>query len=111
MKYEVYILNDLQFLGITPNYRGYRQAAWAVQLALEDEERLCDLAKNIYKPIAQLFFCYPNSVERNLRTISRRAWTLQREHFQALAGHELPAPPTASAFIKILVSHIRTNLL
>ena len=61
MKYEVYILNDLQFLGITPNYRGYRQAAWAVQLALEDEERLCDLAKNIYKPIAQLFFCYPTT--------------------------------------------------
>ena len=80
-------------------------------IALDDERRLDDISKEIYQPIAQLFFCYINSVERNLRTVSRRAWTLQREHFQEIAGCELPAPPTASAFLRILVNHLRTNVL
>lgn len=82
MTHEFSICNELRTLGITANYKGYKQAAWAIHLALDDERRLDDISKEIYQPIAQLFFCYINSVERNLRTVSRRAWTLQREHFQ-----------------------------
>ena len=111
MTHECSICNELRTLGITANYKGYKQAAWAIHLALDDERRLDDISKEIYQPIAQLFFCYINSVERNLRTVSRRAWTLQREHFQEIAGCELPAPPTASAFLRILVNHLRTNVL
>ena len=111
MTHEFSICNELRTLGITANYKGYKQAAWAIHLALDDERRLDDISKEIYQPIAQLFFCYINSVERNLRTVSRRAWTLQREHFQEIAGCDLPAPPTASAFLRILVNHLRTNVL
>lgn len=78
MTHEFSICNELRTLGITANYKGYKQAAWAIHLALDDERRLDDISKEIYQPIAQLFFCYINSVERNLRTVSRRAWTLQR---------------------------------
>lgn len=76
MTHEFSICNELRTLGITANYKGYKQAAWAIHLALDDERRLDDISKEIYQPIAQLFFCYINSVERNLRTVSRRAWTL-----------------------------------
>ena len=34
------IHEELQALGITPNYKGYQQAVCAIQLALEEESRL-----------------------------------------------------------------------
>lgn len=46
------IYDALQSLGITRNYKGCRQAARAVQLALEDEERLEHIMKEIYWVIA-----------------------------------------------------------
>ena len=58
MTHEFSICNELRTLGITANYKGYKQAAWAIHLALDDERRLDDISKEIYQPIAQLFFCY-----------------------------------------------------
>ena len=104
MTHGFFICNELRTLGITANYKGYKQAAWAIHLALDDERRLDDISKEIYQPIAQLFFCYINSVERNLRTVSRRAWTCSGNIFRKSRG-QLPAPPTASAFLRILVNH------
>lgn len=55
MTHEFSICNELRTLGITANYKGYKQAAWAIHLALDDERRLDDISKEIYQPIAQLF--------------------------------------------------------
>ena len=39
MTHEFSICNELRTLGITANYKGYKQAAWAIHLALDDERR------------------------------------------------------------------------
>ena len=101
------ICNELRDLGITANYKGYKQAAWAIHLALEDEARLNNISREIYHPLAQLFYCSHTSIERNLRTVAHRAWSLRRTYLQELAGRELAVPPTASMFITILSARIR----
>ena len=44
MTHEFSICNELRTLGITANYKGYKQAAWAIHLALDDERRLDDIS-------------------------------------------------------------------
>ena len=43
------IQKTLRALGITRNYDGYRLILAAVQLAVEDEDRLCLAPKEIYR--------------------------------------------------------------
>ena len=50
MEHLSLIYNELRALGITPNYKGYQQAVCAVQLSLEDEQRLTHICKEIYHP-------------------------------------------------------------
>lgn len=97
MTHEFSICNELRTLGITANYKGYKQAAWAIHLALDDERRLDDISKEIYQPIAQLFFCYINSVERNLRTVLAVPGPCSGNIFRKSQGancpHHQPLPP------------------
>ena len=103
------ILDELQALGITANYAGYMQAALAIEFALEDEDRLTHVTKEIYWPVADFIGCKRCDIERNIRTVSHRAWKLSRKRLLKIARYELPAAPTASEFISILVSHIRRS--
>ena len=58
----------LRELAIGKNYKGHREIAYAIQLLLEDEDRLCAVVKEIYIPVAEYFHVEWNAVERNLRT-------------------------------------------
>ena len=96
MTHEFSICNELRTLGITANYKGYKQAAWAIHLALDDERRLDDISKEIYQPIAQLFFCYINSVERNLRSLAVPgpcSGNIFRKSQGVNCPHHQPLPP------------------
>ena len=91
------IHEELQALGITPNYKGYQQAVCAIQLALEEESRLRNVTKEIYWVVADAMGCARSDIERNLRTLSLRAWRV----------NPLSAPPAASQLITILTTHIQ----
>ena len=73
---------ELQALGITPNYKGYQQAVDAMGCACSD-------------------------IERNLRTLSLRAWRVNPLRMQEIAPYPLSAPPAASQRITILTTHIQ----
>ncbi len=101
-----YIYQELQSLGITANYKGYKQLALAVQLALQKEERLNHAAKALYQPVADQLGCSCSSVERNIRTAARVAWQINPCGLQKLAGYPLCAAPSAAAFVSILTTHL-----
>lgn len=106
------IYDELQALGITANYKGYRQTALAIQRSLQDESRLENVVKEVYWPVAELIGCKHCDIERNIRTVSDRAWKVARPRLIAIAHYELPAPPKAAEFISIISSHIkRTELV
>ncbi|MDE5604478.1 MAG: sporulation initiation factor Spo0A C-terminal domain-containing protein [Eubacterium sp.] len=104
------IIDDrLQELGVTKNYKGYYQLKLAIQLALEDDFRLQAVSKEIYKPVAEKFGCHHHSVERNIRTISRRIWRRNPEKLCEIAMCKLNAEPSASELISIIVANIQRS--
>ncbi len=107
MPIEIRIQNELHALGITKRYHGYAQVICAIKLALEDENRLMDVTKQIYWAVSDACACSHSCVERNIRTISHVAWKTNPARLKALAGYPLAASPAASEFIAIMVAHIQ----
>lgn len=105
------ILDELQALGVTSNYKGRKQASMAVFLVLDDEDRLEHITKEVYWEVADSFGCKRADVERNIRTVSNRAWKSGRKRLIQIARYELLAPPSASEFIAIVATHIRRSIL
>lgn len=103
------IERELQLLGITKRYHGYRQAAIAIELALENEECLYNVTGLVYKTVALRCSCGQSCVERNIRTVSQKAWKTNRPRLKQIAGYPMFAPPTASEFISILAAHVQRS--
>ncbi len=101
------IYSELQLLGVTPNYKGYRQTALAVELALQNEESLSHITKGVYKAVAAQTGCTKFSVERNIRTAAHVAWEINPARLAALAGYPISSAPSALGLVTILVSHIQ----
>ena len=101
--YEVYDL--LLRFGIGKKYQGFQQCAHAVYLSAEEPERLTLVTKWLYPDVARQFGVSWFCVERNLRTITRIAWSNNRELLEKLAGKEIPDVPTSTQFIRILTSY------
>ena len=101
------IYDELQRLGITARYKGRNQAAMAIWLALEDEDRLECVVKDIYWVVADTIGCNRLDIERNIRTISSRAWNVSRGRLVTMARYPLACAPSASEFISIVTSHMK----
>ena len=105
------IKTELIALGIYPHYYGYKQSLLAIELALEDEDRLLDVVKQIYWVVADVCSCDRSCVERNIRTAIRASWDTDPSRLCKLARQQLSAPPTVSEFISIFVVHIQRTYL
>ena len=101
------IRTTLQRLGITCNYAGYKQLILAIELALEDEDRLCRITRQIYWVVADRTFSSRRNIERNFRTIIFRAWKNNLKLLTEIAKFPLHAPPSVSQFIAIMVAYIK----
>lgn len=100
------IQDTLRLFGITRCYKGFLHTAYAIQLAVEDEDRLEAVTKEIYMETVFHFNCTWTAVERNIRTAVARAWKINRPLLAEIAGYPLTCTPTASEFIEILASYI-----
>ncbi len=58
----------LRELAIGKNYKGHREIAYAIQLLLEDEDRLCAVVKEIYIPVR----VFSRRVERGREKFAHR---------------------------------------
>ena len=103
---KITIQKTLRALGITRNYDSYRLILAAVQLAVEDEDRLRLVTKEIYRPVSILCCCPLANVERNIHTVIFRVWKVNRPLLSQLAGFPLEAPPAVSHFIEMLANHL-----
>ena len=106
---ENQIKETLRALGITTNYYGFYRTISAVELVLEDSERLQSVTREIYWVIAAKCGCKRSAVERNIRTVIQRAWRVNPKRLIVMAGYPLSEPPTASEFIEIIANYIERN--
>ena len=90
-------------LGITPNYLGFYQAAYAVALCMKEPERLISVTKSIYPDVAKYFRTSSGRVERNIRTVARISWDSHSKVLSDLSSESLQKQPTVSQFLSLIV--------
>jgi two-component system response regulator (stage 0 sporulation protein A) len=92
----------LSCLGVTANYRGFFQTAYAVQLCVEDPERLQQLTNRLYPEVARQYNTNWRAIERNIRTVSIVIWRKNRTLLEQLACGPLFERPTPTQLLAIL---------
>ena len=110
MEHTKVIQDTLREFGIGKNYISQKRTVVAIQLALEDEDRLLRVKKGIYIPAAERCNCTWSAVERNIRTVVEKAWKVNRDGLVKMARYPMSEPPTASEFIEIMVYHIQKTI-
>ena len=90
-------------LGISANYAGFFQTAYAVELCLAEPERLLLVTKLVYLEVARRYGTNCGAVERNIRTVCGVAWKNNRRLLEQLAHKPLPQKPRNTQFLTILL--------
>ena len=101
-----WVEGTLRSLGVGANYRSYHRTVDAILLAVEDEERLAAVKKEIYSVVGEQYHCTWSAVERNIRTVISRAWRCNREFMIQMAGYPMQIPPTASDFLDMVTNYV-----
>ena len=96
------IYDLLNRLGVTANYTGFFQTAFAVRLCIEQPERLRLVTKWVYPDVARRCNTSWKAVERNIRTVNGIVWEHNRLFLEKLAGRELRCRPGNAQLLAIL---------
>lgn len=94
----------LRYLGATENYTGFAFTTYAVQLTIEEPDRLCLITKRLYPDIAKRFGTNWKAVERNIRTVVSVIWSHNAPMLLELAGFPLASKPNNACFLAILAN-------
>ena len=88
-------------------YQGYRYLLRCIELAAEDDSRLCALTKQIYQPIAQKYKLSCRCIERNIRIARDYAWQNGgKEFIEEISGGKFCTAPSVGELIEILAEHL-----
>lgn len=93
----------LYSLGVTANYTGFFHTAFALQLCVEQPERLLLVTKWVYPDVAKRYKTNWKAVERNIRTVNGIVWEQNRPYLEELTGRGLPHKPSNAQLLAILV--------
>lgn len=95
----------LRSLGATDNYNGFAPTVYAIQLSINDPERLRLITKLIYRDVAGHYGTTWTAVERNMRTLVSVIWKSNPLMLSELAGFRLGRKPNNARFLAILAGH------
>ena len=98
------IYGVLSRLGLSANYTGFFQLAWAVWRAKEEPERLQMVTKRLYPEVAKRCNTSWQAVERNLRTAVGVIWKWDTPYLRQIVGSPLPAKPRNAWFLSLLAA-------
>ena len=96
----------LRRLGLSANYLGFHQMAWAVLGARERPEWLVLVTKTIYPDVARRFHTNWGAVERNLRTAVRVIWEAQTPLLGEVMGRGSWKRPCTARFLALLAAYM-----
>lgn len=96
----------LYTLGIGRQYLGHSITLQAVEMVLRDENRLLCVKQGIFVPLGQQRGCDWRTIERNIRTVIRRAWRTSPSRLSELAVYPLRREPTVTEFLDILAVRV-----
>ena len=102
------IKNLLAWLGVTRSYKGYQPMVDYIAQALQDEQTLQHTTKQ-YAAISKAYGCKENALEKNMRTVVKRAWETHPERVQKLSGYDSFKQPTITEFVDMCVTYLLRN--
>ena len=103
---DVRIRETLRSLGIGRQYLGYSITLQAITMVMQNENCLLCVKTGIYLPLSLQRRCDWRTIERNMRTVIHRAWTLNPDQLMALSDYPLHREPSVTEFLDIVSSHI-----
>lgn len=109
--YENETINTLNTLGIGRRFSGFTAVYDAVQLALDNEDRLISFYTQILTVLEKRYDRKARNIERNMRTICLHAWQTNPDYLSFLAGYPMSRQPSVVEFIDILSSSIARHRL
>lgn len=89
-------------LGITPNYIGFYQLLFALELVSREPDALLLVTKRLYPAVAKEFGTTWKAVERNIRFAVCVAWTRNPDFLSRLARYTVTEKPKTAQFLAIL---------
>ena len=106
---EVYDL--LYQLGVTANYTGFFNTAYAVLLCVDQPDRLLLVTKSLYPEVARQYCTNWKAVERNIRTVNCIIWREKRPLLEELAHRHLDQKPRNAQLLSILTCSLNAGAL
>lgn len=100
------IEDTVRSLGIIRTYKGYRQLCCVLRISTGNPQTLQTIRKSIYKEAAHELGCSWTSIERNIRTLSERAWKVNPSTLSEIVGFRLETRPSATVFLESLTYYI-----
>lgn len=111
-KIEISEIYDLLYrIGVTANYTGFFQTAYAVYLAVQQPDRLLLVTKWLYPEVAKHYKTNWTSVVRNIQTVAEIAWNTNRDYLEYIAKKPLPCRPSCSCFLALLTMHFQQKFI
>lgn len=98
-------------LGVTKNYKGFFQTAYAVELCREEPDRLVLVTKLVYPEVAKQAGTSWMAVERNIRTVGGVIWRKNRPLLNELAHVSLSEQPCPAQLLSILAASVDADAL
>lgn len=93
----------LFYCRIGRRYKGYRYIKYAIELINEmEEDEIYLITKDIYPQIAQKFNTSTTVVEKNIRTITNKLFTEQKDILKPIFGYIPNKCPSNSQFLDAL---------
>lgn len=96
----------LDKLGISAKYNGYHMLKIAVQMAVEDEDRLTNIARSIYPALAQKFHTDTKGVYKSIGRAVNAFWLYgNQELYDEISGYHVEEKPNNKDFITTLATY------
>lgn len=101
----------LRYVRIPGTCLGFHQLVTAIDLAVEDENRLLNVIDDLYPLVGEVYHATANSVQKNMRMAIISGWKNGGgKQLEKLTGLPYPARPVTKDFIDTLADYLRKRM-
>ncbi|MCD8224170.1 MAG: sporulation initiation factor Spo0A C-terminal domain-containing protein [Clostridiales bacterium] len=94
-------------LGASPKQAGFHYAAYGIELAMKEEERMMGITKGLYLETGRHYHVSWGAVECGLRTMISRMWEKDHDCFRAGLDYPGTGKPTAGEFLAVAALYLK----
>lgn len=107
---KIYFVKQLDDLGIKKKYLGYYLLIELMEILINQEKRIKSFSKQVYPIIAKKYGKTPCTIERNIRSLIEKSWSV--ELMGKLNVYYIESKrPTCREFVYLVKNYISKQLV